>query len=105
MRGLSGKFPRSMMAVLEREVVVSVRTPEGYLYWITFIDDHTRYRMVVMLKNKSDAFSAFKSFKALAENQLGRTVKALHDDKGGEYMSNEFNAFCNASGIRRLHTT
>ena len=83
---------------------LSTSTPEGWRYWIVFIDDHTRYRVVVMLQRKSDAFSAFKSFKALAENKLGCTIKALHDDKGGEYMSREFDAFCNTHGIQRLHT-
>src|SRR5688572_8497453 len=57
-----------------------------------------------MLQRKSDAFQAFKSYKALAENALGRTIKALHDDKGGEFMSKEFDAFCDVSGIQRLHT-
>ncbi|KAJ2936411.1 hypothetical protein H1R20_g683, partial [Candolleomyces eurysporus] len=42
-------------------------------------------------------------FKALAENQLGRKIKALHDDNGGDYMSKEFNSFCDESGILRTH--
>ncbi|KAJ3520347.1 hypothetical protein NMY22_g12799 [Coprinellus aureogranulatus] len=37
-------------------------TPHGYCYWITFIDDHSRYKEVVLLKQKSDAFQAFKDF-------------------------------------------
>ncbi|RXW13922.1 hypothetical protein EST38_g11929 [Candolleomyces aberdarensis] len=48
---------------------LSVSTPEGYRYWCVFIDDHTRYRVVVLLKKKSDTFNVFKQFKALAENQ------------------------------------
>ncbi|RXW18308.1 hypothetical protein EST38_g7549 [Candolleomyces aberdarensis] len=83
---------------------LSVSTPEGYCYWCVFIDDHTRYRVVVLFKRKSDTFNVFKLFKVLAENQLGRKIKALHDDKGGEYMSNEFNSFCDDSGILRTHT-
>ena len=56
------------------------------------------------MSNKSEAFSAFKKFKAYAENQLGSTIKSLRDDKGGEYMSNEFNAYLAAAGITRQHT-
>ncbi|KAJ2911819.1 hypothetical protein MD484_g8596, partial [Candolleomyces efflorescens] len=78
---------------------------KGYRYWVTFIDDHTRFRVVMLLNRKSGVFSAFQSFKALAENQLGRSIKALHNDKGGEYMSNEFNTFCDSHGILRRHTT
>ena len=73
---------------------MSVSTPEGYRYWCVFIDDHTRYRVTVMIKRKSDCFSTFLRFQAMAETQLGRKIKALHDDKGGEYMSAEFNKFC-----------
>jgi hypothetical protein len=56
---------------------LSASTPEGYRYWCVFIDDHTRYRVVVLLKRKSDTFNAFKVFKALAENQLGRRIEAF----------------------------
>lgn len=48
-----------------------VQTPEGYCYWMTFIDDATRYWVVAYLKRKSDVFAAFKSFKAYAEKALG----------------------------------
>jgi hypothetical protein len=47
---------------------------------------------VIPLK-KSDVFSAFKSFKAYAENHHGLKIKALQDDKGGEYMSNEMKQY------------
>ena len=56
------------------------------------------------LKQKSDAFSAFKQFKAYAENQLNATIKAIRDDKGGEYMSREWEALCTTAGIHRQHT-
>src|SRR6202046_3108013 len=56
------------------------------------------------LKRKSDALMAFKSFKAYAENQTGKTIKCLRDDKGGEYISNEFDSFLDAFGIVRQHT-
>ena len=52
----------------------------------------------------SDAFAAFKAFKALAENQLNARIKVLHDDKGGEYMSKEWEELCTTSGIKRMHT-
>jgi len=63
-----------------------VPTREGYRYWITFIEDATLYRSGMKLKRKSNAFDAFKMFKSFAENQLDAKIKALQDDKGGEYM-------------------
>ena len=69
---------------------VGTTSHSGYKYWITFIDDFSRFKAVVPLKLKSDAFDAFKRFKAFAENQTGRKIKKFRCDKGGEYMSNEF---------------
>ena len=81
-----------------------VQSKEGYKYWITFIDDHSRFWVVLPLRAKSDAFAAFKQFKAFAENQLKRTIKALRDDKGGEYMSREMEQYCSNAGIHHQHT-
>ena len=66
-------------------------TATGYKHWITFTDDASRYRSTYLLRLKSEAFDAFKSYKAWAERQTGRKIKALRDDKGGEYISNEWN--------------
>jgi hypothetical protein len=76
----------------------------GFRYWVTFIDDYSRYRFVVPIKAKSDVFEAFKQFKAYAENQSERKLKTLRDDKGGEYMSNAFLQFTTECGIERQHT-
>ena len=84
---------------------VSVQTPEGYRYWISFIDDYSRYRTVFLLHKKSDAFAAFKLYKAFAEKQTGFPLKALRDDKGGEYMGKEMDEYIKSNGIAREHTT
>ena len=59
----------------------------------------------MQLKKKSQTLEAFKTFKALAENQLKRKIKALQDDKAGEYMSDAFIKFTDECGIIRRHTT
>ena len=41
------------------------------------------------------------SNKAYAENQTGHKIKALRDDKGGEYMSNAFLRFTDECGTIR----
>ena len=80
------------------------RTHSGYRYWITFIDDNTRFRAKYFLCSKDQAFDAFKLFKAKAENHWNRKIRALRDDKGSEYMSNRFIQFTDQCGIERLHT-
>ncbi|KAL7278120.1 hypothetical protein ACG7TL_008091 [Trametes sanguinea] len=79
-------------------------TPEGHVYWMTFVCDATRFWVVAYLKRKSDAFAAFQAYKAYAENCLGLRIKATRDDKGGEYIGREYNDFCAQHGIQRQHT-
>jgi hypothetical protein len=75
-----------------------------FRYWISFIDDKSRFWAIAPIQCKSDAFDAFKRFKVFAENQTGCKIKRLRDDKGGEYMSTEFNNFLADAGILREHT-
>ena len=44
------------------------------MYFITFIDDYSRYGHVYLLKHKSEGFDMFKTFKAEVENQLNRKI-------------------------------
>ncbi|GKB06902.1 retrotransposon protein, putative, ty1-copia subclass [Tanacetum coccineum] len=63
---------------------------QGASYFVTFIDDFSRYGYVYLLKHKHEVFETFKVFQKEVENQLGKTIKSLHFDRGGEYMSQEF---------------
>jgi hypothetical protein len=74
-------------------------TKGGKRYFMTLIDDSTRYCYVYLLKSKDEALNHFKIFKAEAENQLDRKIKPLRSDRGGEYFSNEFDSFCAEHGI------
>jgi hypothetical protein len=76
----------------------------GYSYWIQFVDDCTRFKCGLGLKKKSEAFAAFLQFKAYAENLHDAKIKVLREDKGSEFMSNEFNQYCIDNGIERQHT-
>ncbi|KAK4258396.1 hypothetical protein QN277_007851 [Acacia crassicarpa] len=71
----------------------------GNKYYITFIDDFSRKAWVYILKEKSEALDKFKEFKAMAEKQSGQYLKVLRTDRGGEYTSKLFEAFCREHGI------
>ena len=71
----------------------SVHARGGYEYFITFTDNYSRYGYVYLMKKKSEALDKFKEFKVESEKQLGRHIKSLCSDRGGEYMSIEFVSF------------
>ena len=74
------------------------------VYFITFIDDFSRYGYVYLLKHKSEGFDMFKTFKAEVENQLNGKIKVLRTDRGGEYTSGILDEFCKEHGIVHHYT-
>ena len=74
-------------------------TRGGKRFYITFIDDYSRYTRVYHLRNKDEATDAFIKYKNEVENQLSKKIKRLRSDRGGEYESNPFNTFCEEHGI------
>ncbi|KMQ87616.1 retrovirus-related pol polyprotein from transposon tnt 1-94 [Lasius niger] len=73
-------------------------------YFITFIDDHSRWCVVRMLKRKNETFEVFKHFKATVENQTGRRIRYLQSDNGKEYVNSKFDAFLRKNEIKRRLT-
>ncbi|KAG8483701.1 hypothetical protein CXB51_023428 [Gossypium anomalum] len=73
----------------------------GANYMLTFIDDFSRKFWAFFLKQKSDVFSAFKSWKIMIEKQTGKQIKYLRTDNGLEFCSDEFNRLCKSEGIVR----
>ena len=71
----------------------------GFYYFITFIDDLSRFGHLFLMKNKSESFEKFKKLKAQVENQIGESIKTLRSDREGEYLSTEFIEFLKEHGI------
>uniref|UniRef100_A0A2N9F9L9 Integrase catalytic domain-containing protein n=1 Tax=Fagus sylvatica TaxID=28930 RepID=A0A2N9F9L9_FAGSY len=79
-----------------------VQTRGGRKYFVTFIDDCTRYCYVYLLRSKDEALESFIHYKKEVENQLNKKIKVLRSDRGGEYES-PFGEFCSQHGI--VHQT
>lgn len=60
-------------------------------YILSIIDDYSRKMWVYFMVEKSEAFTFFKHFKSLAENEAGTLIKCLRTYRGGEFNSHEFN--------------
>ena len=57
------------------------------------------------MKTKAEVFKHFQHFKTLVENESSARIQTLRTDNGGEYLSNEFKAFLDDSGIKHQLTT
>ena len=76
----------------------------GAEYFLTFIDDKTRYVWVYPLKHKDEVFDRFLKWKALVEKSSGRKLKVLRTDNDGEYTSTKFEDYLEAKGVRHERT-
>jgi hypothetical protein len=74
-------------------------TKGGKMYFMTLIDDCTRFCYIYLLKLKDEALHYFKIYKAEVKNQLERKIKHVRTDHGGEYFSNLFTLFYEKQGI------
>ena len=83
---------------------MNVKARHGAYYFLTFIDDYSRYGSVYLLVHRSEALDCFKRFLAEVENQKGRTIKVLRTDRGREYLSDQFKQLCEEKGIVRQLT-
>ncbi|XP_015944303.1 uncharacterized protein LOC107469445 [Arachis duranensis] len=57
----------------------------GKKYFISFIDDYSRYMYLYMLHNKYETFDTFKLYKAEVEKQCEKQIKIMRSDRGGEF--------------------
>jgi transposase InsO family protein len=74
------------------------------MYVLTFIDDFSRYTWVHFLNLKPEVFECLKDFKHLVENQIGKRIKELCTDNGGEYVNKDVEHLCSEVGIELQHT-
>ena len=66
-----------------------------------FVDDYSRMMTVMFLEQKFDAFQMFKWYLGRVEKEIGKSLKFLRFDRGGEFTSNKFEMFCNNRKIMR----
>src|SRR5882762_1704295 len=72
---------------------------QGSSYYASFIDDFSSHSLVYFLKQKSQFAQAFKLFLAWGETQSGQKLKALHSDRGGEYIGKDTQDILKQKGI------
>ena len=99
----TGKGERSteLSSLIHTDVCgpMSTQARNGFSYFLTFTDDHSRYGNVYLLKYKSEVFEKFKEYKSEVENQLRQSIKVLRSDRGGKYLSQEFQDYLKENGI------
>ncbi|WCJ31679.1 Retrovirus-related Pol polyprotein from transposon TNT 1-94 [Euphorbia peplus] len=96
-----GERSTEILGLVHTDVCGPMSTPArgGFNYFISFIDDLSRYGYIYLMKHKSESFERFKEYRMEVEKQTGKQIKILRSDRGGEYLSGEFLNYLKENGI------
>lgn len=80
-------------------------TSAGNRYFVTFIDDFSRFTVICLLKHKSEVSGKLKNFIEFVRNKFGRKPNIIRSDRGGEYTGSEIRQYLEKNGIQVQFTT
>ena len=83
---------------------ITPATNGGRQYFLLLVDDCSRYMWLQLLTSKDEGATAIKKFKMRTEANSGKKLRVLRTDRGGEFTSVEFAAYCPEQGVVRHHT-
>ena len=76
-------------------------TVEGYKYFLTLVDDSSRYTWVYMMKAKSEVQTLVPKFLTMVKTQFNRVVKTIRSDNAKEF---NFSDLFSRLGIIHQHS-
>jgi hypothetical protein len=62
----------------------------GHKYFLTLVDDYSRFTWIIFLKTKNETRNNLIHFIAYLENQFSTTLKCLRSDNGTEFALSDF---------------
>ena len=72
----------------------------GKFYYVSFIDEYSRYTEIKFLTHKNEVESATKEYIRRMKNQTGKQVKVFKSDNGSEYTAHSLINFFQLEGIK-----
>lgn len=76
-----------------------VRSFDGFLYYVIFVDDFSRFTWLYPLRAKSDFYDVLVQFHAFVCNQFSCTIKSFQSDGGTEFTNARVKEFFARHGI------
>lgn len=81
-----------------------VPTTGGATYFISFVDVHSGYIEVELLKHKHEAINAIMNYVTRVENIQKKSLKFFRSDRGGEYLNEKLKSFFASRGTQQQFT-
>ena len=91
----------SIFDIIHGDVWGPYRVPnhDGKRYFLTLVDDMSRYTWIFLLYTKSDTVVVLKDFVNLVRNQFGVGIKCIRTDNGKEFFNNQMDDLFKDNGI------
>jgi hypothetical protein len=83
---------------------ISPKTLSKKRYFVSFIDDKTRWATVILLSTRDQLFNEFNSYLSTEEKQSNAKLKRLHSDNAREYKNTDFRALFTKKGVISTYT-
>jgi len=99
----SSKRAKIVLELVHSDICGPIETEslDGAKYFVTFVDDFSKYTEVAMLRSRSEILNVFQNYKRRVEKETGHCIKKLRTDNAQEYKSKEFTNFLQQEGIGR----
>ncbi|UYV66529.1 hypothetical protein LAZ67_4001965 [Cordylochernes scorpioides] len=78
---------------------MSKRSPGGSLYFVSFKDDFSRFRVAYFIRHKSDVLEKYKEFVKRVRTETGNKIKRFRTDNGTEFLNKNFSDYLKSLGI------
>ncbi|KAG6492736.1 hypothetical protein ZIOFF_047701 [Zingiber officinale] len=72
---------------------MTIQARGGFEYFVSFIDDYSRYGYIYLMRRKFECFDKFKEYKADVEKRHSKSIKTLRSDRSREYLLGEFRSY------------
>jgi hypothetical protein len=85
---ISTSIATSKFELLHFDIWGPLATPSvhNHRYFLTILDDHSRFVWIILLKHKSEVPSHVQNFVTLIETQFHITPKTIRTDNGPEFL-------------------
>ena len=76
-----------------------VPTYDGMKFFLTLVDDHTRWTWIYFMHLKSDVITILEDFIVMVSTKFGKKIKSVRSDNGSEFFNHSCSALLKNFGI------
>lgn len=69
---------------------IGIPSMQGHHYFLTIVDDHSRFTWLFLMKNKGETRDCIKNFITYIQTQFSAKIKSIRSDNGPEFNMSSY---------------